>query len=91
MVDHCVKLMNELKEVKKIQISSEDETNTTGRKSKMTNELRLRCFGGKFNLLPKDWVISNLKFQTFLIMWLLGMINKANRVQRFASLRVKGT
>ena len=39
---------------------------------KKTNEFGVYCFGSKFTLLPKDWVIPNLKFQSFLLMWLLG-------------------
>ena len=62
MADHCDKIIKELKEVKRTRISSEDEYSTAKRKMKKTNEFGVHCFGGRFTLLPKDWVIPNLKF-----------------------------
>ena len=54
--------------------------------NKMTKELDERdsC---RFTLLPKDWVIPSLKFQSFLIMWLLG--DTANGIPPLKRLRAR--
>ena len=90
--EHHKSIMKELNEIisKQNDNSVESETNQNNNKgfksSKKTGH-NLHFYRGKFHLLPDGWVMPNLKFQSFVSMWLLG--DEANGVPPLKILQAK--
>ena len=88
--EHHQNIMNELNKIvdKKNNEIVENETNNESDKSSShKTELNFHFYNGQFNYLPNGWVVPNLKFQSFVTMWLLG--DKANRVPPLKILQAK--
>ena len=92
MNNHYETIMKEFDKIKKKQssdsyVSRNNVENPSTTSSNLKKDFKFHFFDGKFHILPQGWIIPNLKFQSFVTMWLLG--DKSNGVPPLKVLQSK--